>query len=110
LVLNKHAQAQDSKEQESIPWRSDDEFPKCISSQPSRLVRGQKEQDVAPEPPRTPDKEVRTPSPTPCSGAVEFTPVTIRFRQSKRIGKVPVHEGNIYGETWHSVKQFQDIQ
>jgi hypothetical protein len=50
------------------------------------------------------------PSPTPCSAAPKFTPVTARFRQSKRIGKVPVQEGNIYGESRHPVKQFQDIQ
>jgi hypothetical protein len=78
----------------------------------SCLERGHKdkEQSVDPEPPRTPVREVWTPSSTPHFAAPEFTPVTARLRQSKRIGKVPVQEGNIYGKSQHPVKQFQDIQ
>jgi hypothetical protein len=90
LTSHEHAQ----NEQHHPPPTTKDEdndFFNQSSSHHSCLERERKGkgQDVAPEPPRTPVREVQTPSPTPCSAPEEPTPVHQRFRHSKHIGKVP---------------------
>jgi hypothetical protein len=98
-------------QQPQISGGSDDEFFEQSSSHNFHPAKGKdKERDVTPEPPRTPDREVWTPSPTPHSAQPEQTPIHQRFRCSKCVGRVPVCEGNIYGETRHPVHQFQDIE
>ncbi|KAL7281613.1 hypothetical protein ACG7TL_004930 [Trametes sanguinea] len=93
-----------SDQESSIPSGNDDDDEDQPPRHPPQNLperRQEQEHDDAPEaPPHTPSPPPRVPE----------VPPTPKKKVPARVQKVPICPGNIYGESWHPVEQFKEIE
>ena len=117
---NAPEEPQEPADQVPIPLNlpdDDDEQPRRPLRNPPKKDKG-KARDVAPAPPVKPPVQrglrrqtpSRVPSPESPNSLPDDEPGPSRPRRSERARKIPVHEGNVYGESRHPVDIFKDIE